>query len=62
MEISKPAPQTRDLRPEAAGTNAKYIDLADKIVAERPEMAKAIEARRGVGVGQGVMEPSDVTI
>ncbi len=37
-------PQTRDLRAKAAGTNARYIDLADKIVAERPEMAALIEA------------------
>ncbi len=44
MEPDKPAPKTRDLRAEAAGTNAKYIDLADKIVAEHPEMAKEIEA------------------
>jgi hypothetical protein len=32
----QPAPQTRDVRAKAAGTNAKYIDMADRLVDERP--------------------------
>lgn len=39
-----PAPQTRDIRAKAAGTNAKYINLADKILETRPEMAAEVEA------------------
>ena len=40
----KPAPKTRDTRAKAAGTNAKYIDAADKILADHPEMAADIES------------------
>jgi N6-adenosine-specific RNA methylase IME4/ParB-like chromosome segregation protein Spo0J len=41
---SAPAPKTRDTRAKAAGTNAKYIDLADKILKEHPELAADIES------------------
>lgn len=37
-------PKTRDTRAKAAGTNAKYIDAADKILAEHPEMAADIDS------------------
>lgn len=40
----KPAPKTRDTRAKAAGTNAKYIDAADKILSDQPEMAADIES------------------
>ena len=40
----KPAPKTRDTRAKAAGTNAKYIDAADKILSNHPEMAADIES------------------
>lgn len=41
---AKPAPKTRDTRAKAAGTNAKYIDMADKVLKEHPEMAADIES------------------
>jgi len=41
---AKPAPKTRDTRAKAAGTNAKYIDVADKILSDHPEMAADIES------------------
>ena len=40
---SKPQPQTRDIRSKPAGTNPKYIDLADKLVKERPDLAEQVE-------------------
>lgn len=39
-------PKTRDIRAKAAGTNSKYIDLADKIVETRPDLAAEVEAGR----------------
>jgi len=41
-----PAPKTRDIRAKAAGTNAKYINLADKIIDTRPDLAAEVEAGR----------------
>lgn len=41
---AKPEPKTRDIRAKSAGTNAKYIDLADKVLETRPDMAAQIEA------------------
>ncbi len=41
---TKPEPKTRDIRAKSAGTNAKYIDLADKVLETRPDMAAQIEA------------------
>ena len=38
------APKTRDIRAKAAGTNAKYIDLADKVLDTRPDLAAEVEA------------------
>lgn len=38
------APQTRDIRAKTAGTNPKYIDLADKLVRDRPDLAEQVEA------------------
>ena len=40
----KPAPQTRDTRAKAAGTNPKYIDLADKILEQRPDLVADVDA------------------
>jgi len=40
----KPAPKTRDTRAKAAGTNAKYIDLADKVIEARPDLAADVES------------------
>ena len=42
--IEPPAPKTRDIRAKAAGTNAKYIDIADRLVDERPDLVADIEA------------------
>lgn len=42
--IEDPAPKTRDIRAKAAGTNAKYIDIADRLVDERPDLVADIEA------------------
>ena len=42
-ERKEPA-QTRDIRAKVAGTNAKYIDIADKLVEERPDLVADIEA------------------
>lgn len=39
-----PAPKTRDIRAKTAGTNAKYIDLADKVLDTRPDLAAEVEA------------------
>lgn len=36
--------ETRQVRARAAGTNRTYIDLADRLVAERPELAAEVEA------------------
>ena len=36
--------QTRDIRAKTAGTNPKYIDLADRLVKERPDLADQVEA------------------
>tara|TARA_R110000822_G_scaffold38988_1_gene107520 strand:- start:3244 stop:4428 length:1185 start_codon:yes stop_codon:yes gene_type:complete len=36
--------ETRENRAKAAGTNAKYIDVADKIVTERPDLAADVES------------------
>jgi hypothetical protein len=43
---SEPTPKTRDIRAKAAGTNAKYIDFADKLIDERPDLAAEVEAGR----------------
>lgn len=40
----EPAPKTRDIRAKTSGTNPKYIDLADKLVKERPDLAEQVEA------------------
>lgn len=42
-EDIKPSPaDTRDIRARAAGTNAKYIDIADKLINERPDLAEEV--------------------
>lgn len=42
-----PAPknesETREVRAKVAGTNGKYINLADKIIEERPDLAAKVE-------------------
>lgn len=38
--------ETRQIRAKAAGTNPKYIDIADRLVSERPELAAEVEAGR----------------
>lgn len=44
-QIPQPiASKTRDIRAKAAGSNAKYIDLADKLIDERPDLVAEIEA------------------
>jgi len=35
--------ETRTLRAKAAGTNAKYIDLADQLVEKHPDLAEQVE-------------------
>ena len=35
--------ETRSLRAQAAGTNRTYINVADRLVAERPELARQVE-------------------
>ncbi len=40
---SREEQKTRTARAKAAGTNPRYIDAADKIVAERPDLAEQIE-------------------
>lgn len=44
MEKGAKEPKTRDIRAKAAGTNAKYIDVADKLIEERPDLAAEVEA------------------
>jgi N6-adenosine-specific RNA methylase IME4 len=41
---NKPEPKTRDVRAKTAGTNPKYIDLADKLVEERPDLVADVES------------------
>jgi len=41
-QVSADDRKTRTLRAKAAGTNAKYIDLADRLVEERPELAEQV--------------------
>jgi len=42
-EVSDPHDrQTSQLRAKAAGTNRRYIDLADRLVEERPELAEKV--------------------
>lgn len=43
-EQEQPGSQTRDIRAKAAGTNSKYIDLADRLVEERPDLAEEVHA------------------
>lgn len=38
-----PPNKTRDTRAKVANTNPKYIDLADKLVAERPDIAEQVK-------------------
>lgn len=49
---ARPAPQTRDVRAEAAGTNPRYIDLADRLVDERPDLVADIEADLAAGLSK----------
>lgn len=42
--IPRAEPKTRDIRAKSAGTNAKYIDFADKLINERPELVADIES------------------
>jgi len=37
-------PKTRDIRAKAAGTNPKYINIADRLVDERPDLAQQVES------------------
>jgi hypothetical protein len=37
-------PKTRDIRAKTAGTNPKYINIADRLVDERPDLATQVES------------------
>jgi hypothetical protein len=39
----EPPAKTRDVRAKAAGTNAEYIDMADKLYEEQPEVFKKVQ-------------------
>lgn len=42
-QVKKGEGDTRKKRAQVAGTNEKYIDLADKLVEERPDLAKEVK-------------------
>lgn len=57
-----PAPQTRDTRAKAAGTNAKYIDLANKDDLAKIGAAKRVESGKETGRGnKKVLSQNDKT-
>ena len=43
QEPKKLEPKTRDIRAKVAGTNPKYINLADRLVNEHPDLAAQVE-------------------